>query len=242
MSPINTQRNAPMNTNTPLIEPRSFDGEAPANYAKKCPLVLVVDVSWSMENCIDQVNQGLQYLHQEALNNDEQMAESLEIGLVTFSGQAKTLIEPSLPADIIMPTLQLEKATDLGAGVIEGLSMLEGRINYLRSSGQAQYRSYCLLITDAETNCGMELEEIRQYIQERGRQNRFIFWPIGVKGCNMDLLHYLADEAVMPATELDPARIFEQIKLVTDSMKTGLGSADPDVQQANWMQDALMED
>jgi len=224
-----------------IIVPRTFTEESPTNYAKKAPLILVVDVSYSMDPVIDQVNAGLQYLHQEALR-DEVMAESLEIGLITFSEQVKTLIDPSLAEEFTMPPLQTEAYTDLSAGIIEGLAMLEGRIQYYRETGQASYRGYCLCITDGEPNLGLGLDEIKMHIQECGRRKKFIFWPIGVGSCNMAPLNRLADAAVMPAIRLDPAHVFEQIKLVTDSMKMGMNSREAGVQQANWLLEARVDD
>ena len=82
-----------------------MDNKHDENFEQKCLCVLVLDTSYSMDDgSIDELNAGLKRFQDELLK-DKTTRDRLEVAIVTFDSDVKTIQQPALLTDFSMPTL-----------------------------------------------------------------------------------------------------------------------------------------
>jgi uncharacterized protein YegL len=168
------------------------------NGEPRCPCVLVVDTSSSMEGePIEQLNAGLQQLHRE-LQQDDLASKRVEVAIVSFNSvvtveQDFVTIERFNP-----PTLATGGTTSMGAGIEKALDLIEARKAVYRASGMAYYRPWALLITDgAPTD---DISRATQRIKEAEANKKVACFAVGVEGADM---RCLAEIVVRPPVKLN---------------------------------------
>jgi uncharacterized protein YegL len=168
--------------------------EQARNKDQKCPVVLLLDTSGSMEGMpIDEINKALIQIKEDILN-DTILSNRLEVGIVAFDDDARVerpidLISP----DTDLPILNIGGLTNLVAGMNKAIELVTERKNFYKSNGEQYYRPFIVLFTDgAPTNTPEEIEQLDQTIQQLSDEKRFIFLPFGVDGADMQLLAKLA--------------------------------------------------
>lgn len=111
---------------------------------KPIPVIILVDVSGSMAGPgIQAANEGLRRFVDE-LKQDEALRDSALLSLVTFSDNAKTLVEFEPASSVVAPTLNVESSTMLDQGLEEIMALV--RRNEVKMKG-AKEPLFCL-ITD----------------------------------------------------------------------------------------------
>jgi uncharacterized protein YegL len=111
---------------------------------KPIPVIILVDVSGSMAGPgIQAANEGLRRFVDE-LKQDEALRDSALLSLVTFSDDAKTLVEFVPASSVVAPTLNVECSTMLDKGIEEVMALV--RRNRDKMKG-AKEPLFCL-ITD----------------------------------------------------------------------------------------------
>ena len=168
--------------------------EQARNKDQKCPVVLLLDTSGSMDGApIDELNKALVQIKEDILN-DTMLSNRLELGIVAFDDDARVerpidLISP----DTDLPILNIGGVTNLVAGMNKAIELVTDRKNFYKSNGEQYYRPFIVLFTDgAPTNTPEEIEELDQNIQKLSDEKRFIFLPFGVDGSDFNLLAKLA--------------------------------------------------
>jgi len=168
--------------------------EQPRNKDQKCPVVLLLDTSGSMEGTgIDELNKALAKLKDDILS-DPVLSNRLEVGIVCFDDSARV----ERPIDLVtvdtqMPTLVSGGTTNVVAGMNKAMEEVEERKRFYKDNGEQYYRPFIVLFTDgAPTNTAEEIETLDQQIQARSDEKRFVFLPFGVEGADMQLLAKLA--------------------------------------------------
>jgi len=127
-----------------------FQGETPDNYEQKCLCTLVLDTSGSMSGAaIRELNRGLQEFY-GAIEEDLIAANRLEVGIITFGSNIKTIQDPALIDNFDMPTLNVSGTTRLVDAVREAMRKTEQRKQWYKETGQPYYRPIIVLITDGE--------------------------------------------------------------------------------------------
>lgn len=171
--------------------------EQARNKDQKCPVVLLLDTSGSMDGApIDELNKALVQIKEDILN-DTMLSNRLELGIVAFDDDARVerpidLISP----DTDLPILNIGGVTNLVAGMNKAIELVTDRKNFYKSNGEQYYRPFIVLFTDgAPTNTPEEIEELDQNIQKLSDEKRFIFLPFGVDGADMQLLAKLAAQS-----------------------------------------------
>ena len=72
-----------------------MDTKNDENFEQKCLCVLVLDTSYSMDDgSIDELNDGLKRFQSELLN-DKVTRDRLEVAIVTFDSNVKTIQQPN---------------------------------------------------------------------------------------------------------------------------------------------------
>jgi uncharacterized protein YegL len=168
--------------------------EQPRNKDQKCPVVLLLDTSGSMDGQpIEELNKAITKLKDDILE-EPMLTNRLEVGIVAFDDDARVergidLVTPETQ----MPMLQVGGKTNLVAGMEKAIEMVEERKTFYKSNGEQYYRPFIVLFTDgAPTNEPDEIEALDKRIQTLSDNKKFIFLPFGVEGADMQLLAKLA--------------------------------------------------
>lgn len=168
--------------------------EQPRNKDQKCPVVIVLDTSGSMNGTpIDELNKALLTLKEDILC-DPTLTQRLEVGIVCFDDDAR--VERGIDLitlDTEMPTLQIGGATNVVSGMNKAIELVEERKAFYKSNNEQYYRPFIVLFTDGiPTNSPEEIEELDQTIQQMSDNKKFVFIPFGVEGADMQFLAKLA--------------------------------------------------
>ncbi|MBI4929910.1 MAG: VWA domain-containing protein [Bacteroidetes bacterium] len=215
-----------------------FTAESPDNYEQKCCCALVLDVSGSMEGApIRELNEGLREFYKD-IQTDSTTANRLEVAVIEFSDEVKTLIEPSLASKFRMPTLTTKGTTKLVDGVREGIKVVQSRKNWYKKTGQPYYRPWVILISDAAPDEGQDISGLTREIRTGMSNREFFFFALGVQGADMNMLKNISDPS-MQAAKLQGLKFSEFFKWLSASMTTVTHSKDGDKvnlpNPAEWM-------
>ena len=156
------------------------------NPEPRCPCVLIVDVSGSMQGQpIKELNDGLA-LYKDELSADSLAAKRVEVALVTFGGQVNVVSDFTTTDQFIAPSLVATGDTPMGAAITQGLDLLRVRKDAYRSNGIAFYRPWVFLITDGGPTD--EWRSAAARVKEGEGQTSVAFGSGGREGARMDVL------------------------------------------------------
>lgn len=173
-----------------MIEQISFGTmEFADNPEPRCPCLLLLDVSGSMSGQpITELNAGLVTLKDE-LMSDALAMKRVEIGIVTF-GPVRTELPFQSSSTFYPPSLAAQGDTPMGEAILQGLEMVRQRKTEYRANGISYYRPWIFLITDGGPTD--EWMRAAASVREGEASKAFAFFPIGVKGANMDILKQIS--------------------------------------------------
>ena len=156
------------------------------NPEPRCPCILLLDTSGSMSgNPIDQLNQGLITFKNE-LTADSLAAKRVEVAIVNFGGEVRTLGDFTTAQQFNPPFLTAGGETPMGAAVLRACDLLRQRKERYRSHGIAFYRPWLFLITDgAPTD---EWRPAADEIRTGEAKKAFAFFAVGTEGADFGLL------------------------------------------------------
>ncbi len=136
-----------------------------ATSRKPMPVVLLVDVSTSMEPVgIAQANQGIRDYIEELQRSDD-TRDSVFLSVITFSDTAQTIIEHQAVETVIPPSIKAgAPRTNLDKGLAEVLALVKRKDLQFRGGKEPLF----VLITDGNPNCDesawkAQLELINQH-------------------------------------------------------------------------------
>jgi len=156
----------------------------------RCPCVLLLDVSASMQgDSIQALNAGLKAFQQDVCG-DTIAARRVEIAIVTFSSSARIVQDFVTVDQFLPPELTAGGQTYLAAGIETALNMLEQRKAAYRSSGVAYYRPWVFLITDGapvgETDA--VVEAARERLLAEQQTGKLVFFAVGTESADFQRL------------------------------------------------------
>lgn len=183
------------------------------NPEPRCPCVLLLDTSGSMQGeSIEELNRGLQAFREE-LFNDSLSMKRVEIAVITF-GPVRTL-QDFATADVFRPPiLKAAGDTPLGEAVAHGLRLLKKRKEILRTNGIKLFRPWIFLMTDgAPTDKWGHLPQI---IREGEQNKSFSFFALGVHNADFNVL---SDISLREPMKLSGVRFNEFFLWLSASLK-----------------------
>jgi uncharacterized protein YegL len=192
------------------------------NPSTRCPCILTLDVSSSMGGQpITELNQGIQQFYEE-IRTDEVAVYSVEIGIVTFSSDARVITPIRSAEGPVPPTLEAEGSTSLGEGLNLALDILEERKNLYKQTGISYFQPWLILLTDgAPTD---EWESAAQRVHQLAGQRKLSFFGIAVgEGANMQTLSEICPPE-RPPVRLKGVRFRELFEWLSKSMSAVSGS------------------
>ncbi len=159
------------------------------NPEPRCPCVLLLDTSGSMEGeSIQQLNSGLQAFREE-LYTDCLSMKRVEIAVIKF-GPVR-VVQDFATADMFdPPEMKAAGDTPLGAAVGHGLTILKNRKEVLRQNGIKLFRPWIFLMTDGEPTD--RWDHLPQLVRAGEESKSFSFFALGVKDANFEVLRQIA--------------------------------------------------
>ena len=166
-----------------------FEDIVADNPEPRCPVVLLLDTSYSMSGePIRELNEGLRAFADE-LRNDELAAKRVEVSIVTF-GPVETATEFVSAQTFEPPSLEANDATPMGEAIERGIAVLRDRKSLYREHGLAFFRPWVFLITDGVPTDTWKPSADAVKRGEDGKE--FLFYAVGVEGADMKVLSSIA--------------------------------------------------
>lgn len=160
------------------------------NPEPRCPCVLLLDVSGSMQGApINALNEGLRTFKDE-LNRDNLASKRVEVAIVTFNSDVNVVQDFVTPDQFEPPMLMAQGMTHMGSAINKGLDIIEARKAQYRNNGVAYYRPWVFLITDGEPQGESDsiVIDAAQRIKNDETNKRVAFFAVGVESANMTRL------------------------------------------------------
>jgi uncharacterized protein YegL len=156
----------------------------------RCPCVLLLDVSSSMQgDAIKALNEGLKAFQRE-VSGDLIAARRVEIAIVTFGSSANVVQDFVTVDQFVPPDLNAGGQTFLGAGIDTALNLLEQRKAAYRNSGVAYYRPWVFLITDGAPvgEADAVVESSRARLVAEQESGKLVFFAVGTESADFQRL------------------------------------------------------
>lgn len=180
------------------------------NPEPRCPCVLLLDASGSMQGeAMEALNEGLRAF-KEQLNQDNLARKRVEVAIVSFGSDVK-VVQDFVTADLFEPpTLSAQGLTHMGGAILQGLDMIEARKGQYRNNGVNYYRPWVFLITDGEPQGEPDsvVEQATQRIRDDEASKRVAFFAVGVEAANMTRLSQIVVRSPLKLTGLNFKELF----------------------------------
>lgn len=177
------------------------------NPEPRCPVVLLLDTSYSMQGKpIEQLNGGLRALN-EAIRADSLASLRVEVAIITFGGSVQAMdvrsgVPEPIPFDAQLafttvdtfqpPSLAVEGNTPMGEAVRKGLELLKQRKEIYKENSLDYFRPWMFLITDGYPTD--EWQSATQQVKEEESRKGVIFFSVGVEEADMQILAHFSGE------------------------------------------------
>ena len=184
------------------------------NPEPRCPCVLVLDTSGSMEGRpLAQLNAGYQTLLTELLE-DALASKRVELAVVTF-GPVKLVQDFETPDMIAASDLDVTGDTPMGEAIEFAIDLVHQRKDVYRQAGIAYYRPWIFVITDGAPTDSWKAAA--RAVKEGEASNAFSLFAVGVEGADMETLKQIA---VREPIRLKGLRFAELFRWLSNSLKS----------------------
>lgn len=146
------------------LELLNLDFGEDVNHAIRVPVVILADVSGSMEPLMGKLNQALRGFL-TSLKADGVASKSAELCVVAFDHEANVILDFDTVANIKeMPELISRGATFTGKALRTGLDLCSSRKSYYQQEGYDYYQPWLVIMTDGQPSLfdPSSLEQFKQ--------------------------------------------------------------------------------
>ena len=184
------------------------------NPEPRCPCVLLLDNSWSMNGApIAELNEGLAVFKEELLA-DSLAAKRVEIAIVSF-GPVQVVNSFQTADHFAPPRLTAQKDTPMGSAITQGLELLGQRKALYREQGIPFFRPWVFLITDGTPTD--DWKTAASAVRKGEESRAFAFFAVGVEGANLDILQQIS---IRQPLRLRGLRFRELFQWLSNSMRS----------------------
>lgn len=205
----------------PFIDVDFIDNPEP-----RCPCVLLVDTSGSMEGApIAALNSGIEQFARE-LNEDNLAKKRVEVAIVTFGEGVQTVQDFTGATSFTPPRFEASGATPMGEAVVQAVALLEERKQRYRSAGIQFFRPWIFLLTDgAPTDYQTHFwRQALDLVHEGETSKKMLFFGIAVNEADSGKLKELCPQ---------PGRVYKLPGLSFRELFSWLSSSLRTVSSAN---------
>lgn len=201
-----------------------------SNPEPRCPCVLLLDVSGSMNGRpLEELNAGLT-LFKDELSSDALAMKRVEVALVTF-GPVRVEVPFTAAATFYPPTLQAQGDTPMGAAITQALNLVRDRKQDYRSNGISYYRPWIFLITDGSPTDSWQAAA--EAIREGEASKQFAFFAIGVQGADMKTLQQISTRTPLSLQGLKFRELFSWLSSSLRSVSRSTPGTDVQLETPN---------
>ncbi|MDF1756418.1 MAG: VWA domain-containing protein [Verrucomicrobiales bacterium] len=172
----------------PFIDVEFVDNPEP-----RCPCVLLLDVSYSMQGApIDALNEAIQQFKDELLQ-DRLASKRVEVAVVTFGENVRPVHEFVTPDNFFPEEFVVNGATPMAEAVVKGNQLLDARKAQYREAGISYFRPWMFLITDGiPTDINTHYWEEAKTVVRNGEENKhLLFFGVAVTDADQRVLDEL---------------------------------------------------
>jgi uncharacterized protein YegL len=180
------------------------------NPEARCPCVLLLDTSGSMEGePILALNRGL-HAFKEDLCKDPLASRRVEVAIITFDSEVR-VVQDFVTADHFEPPgLTAQGTTVMGSAIQTALDMIGARKSQYKAAGVLYYRPWVFMITDGEPQ-GEDpevLKAVARRVKEEEEHKKVAFFAVGVEQANMKRLSEMVVRAPVKLRGLNFVEMF----------------------------------
>jgi uncharacterized protein YegL len=181
-----------------MAEDRTLDEQIDfwANPEPRCPVVLLLDTSGSMDcGPIDQLNKGIETF-KNAVLRDDKASLRVEVAIVTFNSSVSVIQEFVAIDEFTPPKLFASGTTSMGMGIKRALDLAENRKSFLKAQGNAYYKPWVFMITDGSPTDDWKAaaDQVHTAVENR----KLSFFAVGVQGADLEVLKQIASPRIPP--------------------------------------------
>lgn len=206
------------------------------NPEPRCPVVLLLDTSSSMQGePIQELNKGLKTF-EKAIKTHQKAALRVEVALIAFGSPVRAVDVQggggTLPFDaerafvtadsFVAPALEAKGNTPLGAGMRRAIKMLKDCKEMYKQNAVSYFRPWIFLISDGEPNDENWEEVAVEAKSEEDRKGVTIF-TVGVEDADMEILAHFSNRGPLKLKGL----AFEELFLWLSSSMNQVANSEP---------------
>jgi uncharacterized protein YegL len=159
------------------------------NPENRCPVILLLDTSLSMEGePVHALMRGVRVFKEE-VHRDTKASLSVEVAIISF-GPIELLQDFVTVEQFVPPILTAEGFTPMGEAINYAIDVLEHRKEIYKENGIQYYRPWIFLITDgAPTDAWEQAAERLHAAEEKGK---LCFFAVAVEGADIQTLQKIS--------------------------------------------------
>jgi uncharacterized protein YegL len=147
---------------------------------------------------IEELNDGIECFKDE-LMADEMAVKRVEVAVINFG--PVNMVNDFQTADEFQPKeLKSSGHTPMGEAIEKGIEMIKKRKAIYKENGISYYRPWIFLITDGAPSD--KWHRAANLVKEGEEDKSFMFFAVGVKGANMDILRQISAREPLKLKEL----------------------------------------
>lgn len=187
------------NTTATVMSVRPPDTEFAENQEERCPILLCLDRSGSMDGTpINELKQAIQQFKQDLLE-DPGVAAKVDVGVITFNNLVQ-FHDFTNSTSFEVPDLRAEGGTMISLAMEISLDLCEKRKDIYRQNGIAYHRPWIILITDGlpDHDDEQSIRHLQGRLKRAEEERRAAVFTVACGDESEELAQWLTDNIAPP--------------------------------------------